>query len=208
MEKGKVISKLEELRKENKQRKFAQSIDLLINLKSFDIKKDSVNLFLNLPNKVKDVKIAGFLNKKSNLVDTITKADFDNYKDKKKIKNLVRSYDFFVASASLMPSLAANFGRYLGAAGKMPSPQLGIIRDENESEIKGVIEKFQKVVRVKSKEPSLKFSIGKENMKDEEIAENILLACNTVLNSLPRKKEQIKSVMIKFTMSKPVKLEF
>ncbi len=207
MEKTKILEALKKLREETKKRNFNQSIDLIINLKNFDVKKGSVNLFLELPYKVKDKKIAGFLNKKSNLIDTITKQEFDRYRDKKKIKKLVKSYDFFISAASLMPAVASTFGRYLGPEGKMPSPQLGILRQESEQEIKGVLEKFEKVVRVKSKEPSLKFCVGKENMKDEEIAENIEKAYNSIINVLPRKKENVKNIMIKFTMGKPLKIE-
>ena len=47
---------LAELRK-NKERKFDQTVDLIINLQKFNIKKDSVNLFINLPHKVKEKKI-------------------------------------------------------------------------------------------------------------------------------------------------------
>jgi len=205
MEKAKIIEIVKKLR-EGKKRNFNQSLDLIINLRSFDIKKDSVNLFLQLPHKVKDVKIAGFLNKKSDLVYAITKQEFDSYKDKKKIKNLVKAYDFFISAASLMPLVAGIFGKFLGPQGKMPSPQLGIVKDETEQEIKGVIEKFSKIVRIKSKEPSLKFCIGKEDMKDEEIADNIELAYNSILNVLPKKKENIKSVMIKLSMGKPQKI--
>ncbi len=205
MEKQNVLKAIEELRK-NKERKFKQSVDLIINLKNFDIKKESVNLFVELPYPLGEKKVAAFLNNKSELIDTITKNDFPRYKTKQQIKNLVKSYDFFLAGASLMPSLAATFGRYLGPAGKMPSPQMGVLRQENEQEIKEVMSKINKVTRVKSKEPSLKFSIGKENMKDEEIAENVLKAYNTVLNALSKKNENIKNVMIKFTMTKPVKI--
>jgi len=208
MDKKKVLEALANLRKQTKQRKFAQSVDLIINLKNFDIKKHSVNLFLGLPHKTKDKKIAGFLEKKSGLIDSITKQEFDKYKDKKKIKKLVKSYDFFISAASLMPQVATVFGKYLGPAGKMPSPQLGILRAGSDKEIEEVKARLEKTVRVKSKEPSLKLSVGRESMKDEEISENILTAYNSILNVLPRKKENIKSVMIKFTMSKPQKVEF
>jgi len=207
MEKEKVLSVLKKLREESKPRNFEQTIDLIINLKDFDIKKESVNLFLNLPHKIRDVKIAGFLNKKSELIDTILKQDFDKYKDKKSIKKLVKRYDFFISPASLMPSVASIFGKYLGPAGKMPSPQFGIIKQENDKEIEMIKEKLSRTVRVKSKEPSLKFVIGKEKMEDEEIADNIISAYNAILKVLPKQKENIKSVMIKFTMSKPKKIE-
>ena len=44
-------------------------------------------------------------------------------------------------------------------------------------------------------------------MKDEEIVENILTVYRVIFDALPRKKEQIKSVLIKFTMGKPIRLE-
>jgi len=208
MNKEKILEALKKLAEKNKERKFVQSTDLIINLKNFDAKKESVNLFLELPYKVKDAKIAGFLNKKSSIIDTITKQEFDDYKNKRKLKNLVKNYDFFISNASLMPLVAGTFGRYLGPAGKMPSPQLGILKEESEEEIVSIMKKFEKIIRIKSKEPSLKFSIGKENMKDGEIAENILTAYNSILNVLPRKKENIRNIMIKFSMTKPIKIEF
>ncbi len=207
MEKAKILEALKKLREETKKRNFSQSVDLIINLKNFNVKSESINLFLELPHKVKDKKIAAFLNKKSNLVDTITKQEFDKYKDKKKIKKLVKSYDFFISAASLMPTVASTFGRYLGPEGKMPSPQLGILRQESEEEIKGVLAKFEKVVRIKSKEPSLKICIGKENMSDEDISENIMATYNAIINALPKKKENVKNIIIKFTMGKPLKVE-
>ena len=166
------------------------------------------NIFLNLPHKIKEPKIAAFLTKKSNLVETITKDDFKSYKDKKKLKKLVKEHDFFISAAALMPAVATTFGRFLGPEGKMPSPQLGIIREENEAEIKKILDNFSKVIRIKSKEPSLKFPIGKEEMKDEDIVDNIISAYNTIIKNLPRQKDNVRSVMIKLTMGKPIKLEF
>ena len=121
---------LEELRKE-KERKFDQTLDLIINLQKFDIKKSQLNFIITLPHKVKDKKVAGFLEVKNKNIDTITLEEFKKYVNKKKLKNLIEKYDFFIAQASLMPKVATTFGRVLGPAGKMPSPQLGIIMDAN-----------------------------------------------------------------------------
>lgn len=206
MKQEQVVKVLQELRK-NEKKKFVQSVDLLINLKSFDIKRENVNLFLTLPHNLREAKIAAFLNKKSDVVDTITKLEFDKYSEKKMVKKLIKEYDFFIASASLMPLVAKTFGRFLGQAGKMPSPQLGIVTDESDVAVTKIMNIFDKVVKIKSKEPSLKFSIGKENMKDEDLAENIIRAYDTILNALPKKKENIRSAMVKFTMTKPIKLE-
>ena len=206
MNKEEIISALENLKKE-KERKFDQSVDLIINLREFDLKKNTINLFVTLPNPLKNKKICAFLENPSSLFDhVITKAEFPKWKTKSEIKKLIKQYDFFAAQASVMPAIATTFGRYLGPAGKMPSPQLGILAQATESAIKELKEKVQNMVRVRAKEPSIKLSIGKQSMKNEEIAENILKIYDNLINVLPNKKENIKSVLIKLTMSKSVKL--
>ncbi len=113
---------LVELRKE-KERKFDQSVDLIINLQKFDSTKNAINLFISVPYKIKEKRIAGFLESKNKDLETITKEEFKKYSDKKKLKKLIKKFDFFVAQASLMQKVATSFGRVLGPAGKMPSPQ-------------------------------------------------------------------------------------
>lgn len=206
MNKEIILKALQELRKEKK-RKFAQTAELIINLRNFDVKKQSVNLVVEVPYTSKGKKVCAFLTKKSVLMDTITKAEFENYKNKKELKKLVKKYDSFIATASLMPSVAIVFGKVLGPAGKMPSPQLGIVQGEDEKSIKEVLEKINKAIKIRSKEPSLKIALGKENMEDGEIAENAVVVYNKILEALPRKKENLRSILIKFTMTKPIKLE-
>jgi len=201
-----IAEALKELRKQDK-RKFNQSVDLIINLREFDVKKQSINIFVNLPYKVKEVKVGAFLEKKNKLVNTITQQEFGKFKDKKEMKNLLKDYDVFIANAKLMPAVATSFGRILGPAGKMPSPQLGIISDESEANIKKTIEKFEKVIKIKTKEPSIKVAIGKESMKDEEIIENAKSVFKLVLNSLPKNRENLRNIMIKFSMTKPIKID-
>ncbi|MBI2124418.1 hypothetical protein HYT92_01370 [Candidatus Pacearchaeota archaeon] len=205
MEKQDIIKVLEELRKQEK-KNFEQGVDLIINLKKIDIKKTPLSTFVSVPHKIKERKICAFLNKKSSIADTITKDEFDGYKEKKKVKKLARQYEFFIASASLMPSVASVFGRVLGTAGKMPSPQLGIVTSEDSETIKSVMGRINNNVRVKAKEPSIKVLIGKEKMSNDEIAENVTAVYNAVLNILPIKNDNVKSVLIKFTMGKPKKI--
>ncbi len=203
----KAIQELKKLEAEKKeQRKFTQSIDLIINLKDYDIKKTTINTFVLLPHKIKEKKIAGFLEKKSNIIDTITKAEFEDFKDKKKMKKLIKEYDFFIGAAKLMPAIAATFGRYLGPAGKMPSPQLGVVMAEDENSIKSLMKKIESAVKLRTKEPTVKVVIGKQTDKDEDIAENAIIVFNEVFKNLPKAREQLKSVLIKYTMSKPVKV--
>ncbi|MBI2448988.1 hypothetical protein HYV49_01695 [Candidatus Pacearchaeota archaeon] len=205
--KEEILKVLKELRK-SKERKFDQSIDFILNLKKFDPKKESVNLFVFLPHKISDRKICAFLTKKSKIVDTIIKEEFDRFKDKKSIKKLIEQYDFFMASSSLMPVIATKFGRYLGPAGKMPNPQNGVITTETDETVKNVLEKFNTAIRIITKEPSIKLRIGKLSMTDEQIAENVAHVFNILINALPKKQENIKSLMIKLTMSKPVRIKW
>jgi len=205
------IKALEQVRKVDKEqgnaRKFDQTVDLIINLKDFDIKKTTLNLFINMPHKIKEKKIAAFLEKKSDFVDTITRVEFDAFKDKSKLKHLVKDYDFFIANAKLMPAVATNFGRVLGPASKMPSPQLGVLMTEDENAIKALKKRIESVVRVKTKEPTVKLAIGKQSDKDEDLAENALTVFNEVFKNLPKQKENLKNVLVKFTMTKPAKVE-
>jgi len=196
---------LENLRKE-KEKKFNQTVDLIINLQKFNAKKTPINIFLNVPHKIKDKKIAGFLESKNKNLDTITGEEFKNYNDKKELKKLSKKYDFFIAQASLMPKVASVFGKFLGPTGKMPSPQLGIILNSDEKTINELKEKINNSLKIRVKESSIKLPIGKQNMKDEEIVENIMAVYRELMKVLPKNKENIKNIEVKFTMTKPIKI--
>jgi large subunit ribosomal protein L1 len=196
---------LNELRKE-KERKFNQTLDLIINLQKFDVKKTPVNIFISIPHKVKDKKICAFLEIKNSNVDTITKSEFKKYSDKKEVKKLAKKYDFFISQASLMPLVATSFGRALGPSGKMPSPQLGILTNADDKSITELKNKINTSVKIRTKEASIKVPIGKQSMKNEEIIENILTVYNSLLKALTKGKENIKNIELKFTMTKPKKI--
>ena len=197
---------LAELRKTEK-RKFSQAIDLIVNLKGIDPKKDAVSLIASIPHVIKNKKVCGFLENRNEQIKSITKVEFDKYKEKKTLRHLVGEYDFFIANAKLMPSVAATFGKVLGPAGKMPSPQLGIVTDESAANIKALVERFSRSVKIRVKEPSVKVAIGHEGMSDEHISENIKAVYAALSNALPSKRENVKNVMIKLTMGAPVKVE-
>jgi large subunit ribosomal protein L1 len=197
---------LVELRKD-KPRKFDQSVDLMINLQKFDIKKNQLNFFISVPHKIKDKKICGFLEIKNDNVDTIMKSEFKRYSTKQEVKKLANKYDFFIAQASLMPLVATTFGRALGPTGKMPSPQLGVMINVEDKGIKELIEKINTSVKIKIKEASVKVSVGKQSMKDEDLIENIVAIYNGVLKAMTKGKENIKNIEVKFTMTKPQKIK-
>lgn len=197
---------LTELRK-NEKKKFDQGVDLIINLKGIDVKKDNIATIVTIPNPVKEKKVCGFFTKKSEVVDTVTNLDFPKYKEKKALKKLVKEYDFFIAVAPLMPAVATTFGKVLGPSGKMPSPQLGIVGSETEKAIQEMVARIAKSVKIRVKEASVKLSIGKESMGDDKIIANAEAVYQGLIGVLPVKKDNVKSVMVKFTMTKPVKVE-
>jgi|APSaa5957512535_1039671.scaffolds.fasta_scaffold15765_4 large subunit ribosomal protein L1 len=206
MEYEKQLQKaLIELRKD-KERKFDQTVDLIINLKKFDVKKNQINLLLNVPHKIKEKKIAGFFESENKNVPTITFAKFKKYRDKKELKKLVNQFDFFIAEAKLMPKVATTFGRVLGPTGKMPSPQMGILMDVNDKNIEELKKRINNTLKIKIKEASIKVPVGKQSMEDKDIIENIGSIYEAIEQALPKKKDNVKNISLKFTMTKPQRI--
>lgn len=211
MNKQEVLKALQELREQPK-RKFSQSVELIINLKNINIKSNPLDFFITLPSpRGKGIKIAAFagaeLEKqaKENCDLVIMQTDFANY-DKKQIKKLAQEYDYFVAQATLMPKVAASFGRYLGARGKMPNPKIGCVVPPN-ANLGPLIEKLNKSVRLSAKKgTNLQCLVGKEDMEDDSIAENILSAYKASVKQLPNELQNVKCVLIKSTMGKPIRV--
>ena len=201
-----IKNALSELRK-GEQRKFDQTADLIINLQKFDPKKNQMNIFVSVPHKIKEKNICAFFEARNKNVETITPNDFKSYSEKRILKKLVKKFDFFVAEASVMPKVASVFGKVLGPAGKMPSPQLGILMDVNDKTIEDVKRKINNSIKIKIREASIKLGIGKHSMKNEEIAENAVTVYNAVMKELPKGKENIKNIELKFTMTRPQKIK-
>lgn len=198
---------LKELRENKKQRKFDETAELILNLQKIEVKKTSLNTFITLPYKVKEKKVAGFLESKSDLIDTITPNEFDQYKDKKKLKQVEGNYDFFIAQGSVMPKVAATFGKVLGPAGKMPSPKLGLLTNPDQKSIEELKQRIDSSVKVVLKEKSIKVPIGKESLEDEKLIENATTFYTEIEKLLPRGKDNVKNVELKFTMTKPQKIQ-
>jgi large subunit ribosomal protein L1 len=201
----KIEDAIKQLRKEDK-RKFVQSIDLVINLQKIDPRKETINTFIVIPNPAPR-RICAFLSKKSTAVDTITKEEFELYKDVTSIKKLANRYDFFIAAAPLMGLVATKFGRYLGPLGKMPTPQGGVIMQETDDNIKAMIKKMSQSLKVRVKEKSLKLAVGKEDLSDAQIKENVETVVKAVTQILPQQRDNIKNISIKLTMGKPIVLD-
>jgi large subunit ribosomal protein L1 len=214
MNKQEIMKALQELRK-TKKKNFLQSVDLIITLKELNLKKpeENVDFYMSLPvNALKKRKICIFAgaelaDQAKKFCDTIiTEPDFDKY-DKKAIKKLAETHDFFIAQANLMVKIASKFGRILGTRGKMPNPKAGCVIPPK-GNVQAVVEKLQTLILLKSKKsPVVHATIGKEDSSDEDLTKNALVVFDQVIHHLPKEIDNIKNVFIKFTMSKPVKIE-
>ena len=212
MNKEDVQKAITELKQQPK-KKFVQSYDLVINLKNIVIKQNPLDFFVTLHHsKGKKIRVAAFVDQilfdqaSKNCDLAISANEFDKYKDKKALKKLADSYDYFIAQANLMPKVAAVFGKVLGTKGKMPNPKLGCVVPPK-ANLEPLVKKLQSTVRLSAKKGSnLQCIIGKEDQSDEQIVDNILTVYQAVLKQVPNETQNIKNVALKLTMSKPVKL--
>jgi large subunit ribosomal protein L1 len=217
MDKESILKAIKQARQDSKKRKFSQSIDLIITAKDIDLKKteNQKDIFVAMnfapPKKLKICALVGAegVDAARDCDKMISQDSFPEYeRDEKKVKKLAVEYDFFIAQANIMPAVAKVFGRVLGRRGKMPNPKAGCVVPPK-TNLKPLVERLQKSVELKMKTaPMVQCRVGTEDMKDEEIAENILTVFNTLLHALPNERNNIKSVMLKTTMGKPEKINF
>ncbi len=200
-----IKEKLKELRQTSKKRNFSQRVDLIINLKEFDVNKaeNKIDEVFKLPKGTgKPTRITIFHSENLDTTHRLLKpADIETLeKDKKKLKALIKETDFFLAEPKLMPLIGKSLGKYLAPKGLMPKPILG---DPNNA-IKDLEDGVRIVVK---KHPTIQTIVGTEEMSDDDIAENIQAVIEHLIHKLPKGKGNIKNVLVKFTMSKPVKIE-
>ena len=216
MDKKAVLTALKKARETSKKRNFKQTFDLIVNLKSYDLKKtDSlVDFYVSLHySKGKKTKVCALVGPelKEQAEEAcefmIPSSEFDSYsQDKKKTKKLADSYDYFVAQATVMPKLATAFGRVFGPRGKMPNPKAGCVVPPN-ANLKALHQRLQKLLRVSAKiESIVQCPVGSEDMPDAEIIDNVHNVYDHLLQHLALGKNNVRSAYIKLTMGPSVSL--
>ena len=203
---------LGELRKGITKKKFTQSIDLVVRLREVDLKKpeNRINEAIALPNPPeKALKVCviasgdlGTRAKAAGADMVVGRQEIDNLaKDKKGARKLAQEYDFFIAEAPLMPLVGRALGSFLGPRGKMPTPV------PPNAAIDQTIANHRKMVRVRMREqPVLQCRVGTEAMPDEKLVENIQAVVSRIEQKLERGFKNIGEILVKGTMSKPVKI--
>jgi len=200
----KIMAAIKELREKQSKRNFSQTLDLVITLKEFDVKKpeNKISDDVVLPHgRGSDATLVVFSESAEDLdCKVLTNDDItDLTKSKKEAKKLARENDFFLAEPKLMQAIGRALGQYLSPRGKMPKLAVG--------DMKKMVKDYKKSVRVRIKDsPVIQCMIGKENMKDEELADNAEAVLKHLETKLPKGRHNFGKIMLKFTMSKPLKL--
>lgn len=204
---------IEKMKKDSPARKFVESVDIAINLKDINLQDPSkrFQMAVRLPHPLeKDVKIC-VLGEGSHLVDAesagaariINKDELDNISREPKIaKKLAQQYDFFIATASLMPTIGRSLGKFLGPRGKMPRPL------PPTAPIKPLINDLQTTIQIRLRQsPVIHARIATIAMENDSIVENALTIVRSVENRLEKGENNIRTIYIKSTMGPAIKVK-
>jgi large subunit ribosomal protein L1 len=208
-----ILNAVKEAREKSEKRKFNQSVELILKLQDIDMKSPEAKILevvelphaLEKPNKI-CVIAQGELAmkaKKANADHVVERSELEGLAGKKQeMRKIANQYDFFIAEAPLMPLIGKTLGSVLGPRGKMPVPV------PPSADIASLIAKHRKTVTIRMRnQPTLQSRIGMENMKDEEITDNIMAVLRVLEGKLKRGMKNIKFAYIKTAMGAPVKIK-
>ena len=200
---------VKEAKTSTKQRKFKQSVELIINFKDIDVKKGfAVNEVVQLPKTSSPATVCvmatgdmGQKAKQANADAVIGTEELDKFAtNKRESRKFINKYDFFLADTQVMPVVGKTLGQLLGPRGKMPTPV------PFNAPIESFLQRFRSSIKVRTRASlSMSCKIGDESMEDADLATNAHAILSAVEKKLPNGERNIKRIMIKTTMGKPVK---
>jgi large subunit ribosomal protein L1 len=211
LQRNQVIETITETRNASKKRKFEQTFELAINLRELDMKRpeNRINLRVQLPNGIGGQKVLVFAGgdlalraRRSGADEVIEPTELNELsKDKKAAKKRLKDFDIFISEAPLMPTVGRVAGPILGPRGKMPTPV------PPQAPVDTVIERERRAVVLRSRDKMfVHCMIGKENMTDEQVAQNIETVVQNLIGATKRGYGNIKSIYLKLTMGSSVRL--
>lgn len=191
-------------------RNFVETVELQIGLKNYDPQRDKrFSGAVRLPNCPRprmaicvlgdekhcdEAKAAGLPFRS---VEDLKKLN----KGKKEVKKLAQEFDAFLASDSVIKQIPRLLGPGLNKAGKFPTPiSHGDDLKAKCEELKGTI-KFQL-----KKVLCLGVAIGHVSMTEDEIVANTMMSINFLVSLLKKNWQNVRSLFIKSTMGKPIRV--
>ncbi|MDE1765950.1 MAG: 50S ribosomal protein L1 [Thaumarchaeota archaeon] len=205
-----IVQMISEAKKNQKERKFKQSLELIMVFKDIDVKKGfAINETVQLPKKLNQpasvcVIASGDLGLKAKTANADKVVDGTQLNqigtNKRESRKLINGYDFFLADTQLMANVGKTLGQFMGPRGKMPTPV------PFNAPIDSILERFRSSIRVRLRNSlSLACKIGDESMSDDDLIANANAVISTIEKKLPSGDKNIKKVMVKTTMGKIIK---
>jgi large subunit ribosomal protein L1 len=204
-----ILEGLAIARRSSKPRKFTQTWDFCINMKGLNLKKPEHRFSVDvaLPHgRGKEPKVAIFADvlagEAEKVADVVVKKDEipGLAKDKKRMGEIT-ACDIFLGESSLMAMIGKELGQLLAPRGKMPRPMPPNVK------LDVFLAASKRATRVALKEsPTIHVSVGNDKMPDANVAANAEVIFNIVRDKLPKGINNVRSVYIKLTMGKPIKL--
>lgn len=205
-----ILEAIKGAKEKSTERNFTQSFDLSISLRNLDLSnpENRINDEVSLPHGTgKEQKVAIFAEgelaekaREAGVDHVFGKSDLNELgENKSEAKSIAEEYGSFLAQADLMPIVGKELGPVLGPRGKMPQ---AVPPTKDPSKL---IESARSTVSVNVREnPVANLTVGREDMPDEEIAENIKTVLDFLVENLPKGPQQVESITFKTTMGKPV----
>jgi large subunit ribosomal protein L1 len=213
LDKKTLLDAIKQAKTQSGEKKFNQSVELILDIKEIDMKSPEgrIQQVIDLPhatgkpNKILVVASGELaLKAKQSKADRVMeRAELDGLAgNKKELRKLASSFDVFLSEAPLMPSVGRIFGPVLGPRGKLPVPV------PPNADITSLIAKHRKTVVVRMRnQPIIQCPVGTEDMKEEELVDNIQAVLRFLEGKLKRGLKNVKFAFIKTSMGKPVKIK-
>ena len=213
LDKKTLLDAIKQAKTQSGEKKFNQSVELILDIKEIDMKSPEgrIQQVVELPhptgkpNKVLVVASGELaLKAKQAKADKVMeRAELEDLAGKKKeLRKLANDYDVFLSEAPLMSSVGRIFGPVLGPRGKLPVPV------PPNADIASLIAKHRKTVLVRMRnQPIIQCLVGTEDMKEEEVVDNIQVVLRVLEGKLKRGLKNVKFAFIKTSMGKPVKIK-
>ena len=192
-----------------KQRKFKQSVEMIIVFKDIDVKKGfALNEIVQLPKTSSPATVCimatgdmGQKAKEAKADAVVGSEELDRFAaNKRASRKFINKYDFFLADTQIMPVVGKVLGQLLGPRGKMPTPV------PFNASIESFLQRFRSSIKVRSRASlAMSCKIGDESMENADLAINAHAVLSAVEKKLPSGEKNLKRVIIKTTMGKPVK---
>lgn len=213
LDKKTLLDAVKEAKEKSGQKKFSQTIELILDIKEIDMKapEGKIQAVIDLPHVTgKPNKICVFATgelalkaRNSKIDNVLEKADLEALAGKKKaLRKIANDYDVFLAEAPLMPLVGKILGPALGPRGKLPVPV------PPNADMESLATKYQKTIVVKMRnQPIIQCPIGTEGMADNDLVDNIQAVLRFLEGKLKRGLKNVKFAFIKTSMGEPVKIK-